>query len=73
VSRTLPRGPRREHFLSLATVEAVEKAKEVDPEVFLPADYGRDMALLFKYHSSAAWTWAVCKKENPPLIVYTDI
>ncbi|KAL7792610.1 hypothetical protein V8C37DRAFT_409940 [Trichoderma ceciliae] len=69
----LPRGPRREHFLSLATVEAIEKAKSVDPDIFLPADYGRDMALLFKYHSSAAWTWAVCEWENPPLIVYTDI
>ncbi|KAM0255082.1 hypothetical protein ACHAQJ_006161 [Trichoderma viride] len=70
---TLPRGPRREHFLSLATVEAIEKAKELDPEVFQPADYGRDMALLFKYYPSAAWTWAVCEEENPPLIAYTDV
>ncbi|KAL6874882.1 hypothetical protein J3F83DRAFT_522877 [Trichoderma novae-zelandiae] len=69
----LPRGPRREHFLSLATVEAMEKAKSVDPDAFLPADYGHDMSLLFKYHSSAAWAWAVCELESPPMIVYTDV
>ncbi|KAH6605597.1 hypothetical protein Trco_004750, partial [Trichoderma cornu-damae] len=69
----LPRGPRREHFLSLATVEAIGKARSADPKVFQPADYGRDMALLFKYHSSAAWAWAVCEWENPPLIAYTDV
>ncbi|KAL7951945.1 hypothetical protein V8C42DRAFT_305725 [Trichoderma barbatum] len=69
----LPLGPRREHFLSLATVEAIDEAKSVDPEVFLPADYGYDMSLLFKYHTGAAWTWAVCGWENPPMIVYTDV
>ncbi|PTB68350.1 hypothetical protein BBK36DRAFT_1139839 [Trichoderma citrinoviride] len=69
----LPRGPHREHFLSLATIEAMEQAKIVDPDVFLPADYGHAMALLFNYHSSAAWTWAVCELESPPMVVYTDV
>ncbi|KAL6803719.1 hypothetical protein J3E68DRAFT_391299 [Trichoderma sp. SZMC 28012] len=69
----LPRGPRREHFLSLVTVEAMDKAKSADPELFSPADYGYDMSLFFKYHSGAAWTWAVCEWENPPMPVYTDV
>jgi hypothetical protein len=51
----------------------VEKAKSVDPDVFLPADYGHGMALLFNYYSSAAWAWAVCELENPPMIAYTDV
>ncbi|KAL6889224.1 hypothetical protein HDV57DRAFT_317874 [Trichoderma longibrachiatum] len=69
----LPHGPRREHFLSLATEEAVKAAKSVDPDVFSPADYGHGMSLLFNYHSSAAWAWAVCESDNPPMIAYTDV
>ncbi|KAK5994934.1 LanC-like-like-like protein [Cladobotryum mycophilum] len=69
----LPRGPLREHFLGLATVEAIEKAKRLDREVFEPANYGQDKAVIFSYHTSAAWTWGVCEQETPPMIVYTDV
>ncbi|KAM0461065.1 hypothetical protein ACHAO4_001865 [Trichoderma viride] len=71
--QALPRGPRREHFLSLATVEAIEEAKRLEPGVFNRTDYGQDMAITFKYHSSAAWTWAVCGQEDPLMLIQTDI
>ncbi|KAK1248816.1 hypothetical protein MKX08_007036 [Trichoderma sp. CBMAI-0020] len=69
----LPHGPRREHFLSLATVEAIEEAKRLEPGVFNRTDYGQDIAITFKYHSSAAWTWAVCGQEDPLMLIQTDV
>ncbi|KAH6894090.1 hypothetical protein B0T10DRAFT_398770 [Thelonectria olida] len=69
----LPQGPRREHFLALATANAVDKVKRHDPNLFTPAAYGKKSAVLMNYLPSAAWTWAVCEQETPPLIMYNDV
>ncbi|KAF7553991.1 hypothetical protein G7Z17_g3235 [Cylindrodendrum hubeiense] len=69
----LPRGPRREHFLALATANAVDKVKRHDPQLFEPAAYGKKSAVLLNYLPSAAWTWAVCEQEAPGLIMYNDL
>lgn len=69
----LPQGPRRKHFLSLAMVEAIEEAKRLGPGVFNRTDYGQDMAITFKYHSNAAWTWPICGQGNPLMLIQTDI
>ncbi|PTB43954.1 hypothetical protein M441DRAFT_65736 [Trichoderma asperellum CBS 433.97] len=62
-----------DHFLSLVTVEATEEAKRLEPGDFSRADYGPAMAITFKYHSSVAWTWAVCEQKDPLMLVQTDI
>ncbi|KAH7175482.1 hypothetical protein EDB81DRAFT_6981 [Dactylonectria macrodidyma] len=69
----LPRGPWRDHFLALATVNAVDKVKRHDPQLFEPAAYGKKSAVLLNYLPSAAWTWAVCEQETPRIIMYNDI
>lgn len=73
LSSVLPRGPKREHFLSLATSEAVEKVRGHDPKLFEPASYGKTSAVLMNYLPSAAWTWAVCEEDIPRLIMYSDV
>lgn len=51
----------------------MEEAKRLEPGVFNRTDYGQDVAVTFKYHSSAAWTWAVCGQEDPLMLIQTDI
>ncbi|KAJ4316905.1 hypothetical protein N0V84_007629 [Fusarium piperis] len=69
----LPRGPSREHFLALATADAVEKVRRHDPNLFENASYGHKASVLMNYLPSAAWTWAVCEQECPRLIMYNDL
>ncbi|KAI5464506.1 hypothetical protein BGZ63DRAFT_153818 [Mariannaea sp. PMI_226] len=69
----LPQGTRREHFLALATADAVDKVRRHDPDLFNPAAYGKKSAVLMNYLPSAAWTWAVCEQEAPRLIMYNDL
>ncbi|KAK7422305.1 hypothetical protein QQZ08_009527 [Neonectria magnoliae] len=69
----LPRGPWREHFLALATADAVDRVKRHDPHLFEPAAYGKKSAVLMNYLPSAAWTWAVCEEDTPRLIMYNDL
>ncbi|RBR03777.1 hypothetical protein FVER53590_02175 [Fusarium verticillioides] len=69
----LPRGPNRQHFLALATADAVEKVRRHDPKLFESASYGHKAAVLMNYLPSAAWTWAVCEHEHPRLIMYNDV
>ncbi|KPM38777.1 hypothetical protein AK830_g7773 [Neonectria ditissima] len=69
----LPRGPWREHFLALATADAVDRVKRHDPQLFEPAAYGKKSAVLMNYLPSAAWTWAVCEEDEPRLIMYNDL
>ncbi|KAF7561440.1 hypothetical protein G7046_g2714 [Stylonectria norvegica] len=69
----LPRGPQREHFLALATADAVQKVKRHDPKLFEPAAYEKKSAVLMNYLPSAAWTWAVCEEDAPRLIMYNDL
>ncbi|KAH7316464.1 hypothetical protein B0I35DRAFT_409662 [Stachybotrys elegans] len=70
---SLPRGQNREHFLALASPEAVSKVKNHDPKLFAPAAYNRDSSVLMNYLSSAAWTWMVYDQETPPMIMFNDI
>ena len=72
-NRALPLGPKRDHFLSLATEEAIAKMKEHKPELFEAAAYDKPWAVIMNYLPSAAWTWAVCDKEAAPLITYNDV
>jgi len=69
----LPKGPKRQHFLALATADAVDKVRRHDPNLFEPASYGHKAAVLMNYLPSAAWTWAVCEQEHPQLIMYNDV
>ncbi|RGP67844.1 3 like [Fusarium sporotrichioides] len=69
----LPQGAKRQHFLALATANAVEKVRRHDPDLFEPASYGHKAAVLMNYLPSAAWTWAVCEQEHPRLIMYNDV
>ncbi|KFY17338.1 hypothetical protein V492_00748 [Pseudogymnoascus sp. VKM F-4246] len=64
-----PVGPQREHFLALCTPDAIKKAKEADPKVFLPAAYGTEVMVTLQYLPSAAWTWAVCEIPVPPMLI----
>lgn len=41
--------------------------------MFEQASYGKDTAVLMNYLPSAAWTWLVCRHEEPKLIMYTDV
>jgi hypothetical protein len=70
--RALPPA-EREHFLSLATTEAVKKVKKYDPKLFAPASYDKECAVLMKYHTGAAWAWAVCDEARPSMLLYTDV
>ncbi|KAL2758465.1 hypothetical protein ACRALDRAFT_1075051 [Sodiomyces alcalophilus JCM 7366] len=68
-----PPGPEREHFLALATPDKITEARRADPSLFHPASYGKDAMLLMNYEPSAAWTWMVCQRKLPRMILYNDI
>ena len=73
MNRSLPRGAQRTHFLALATPEAVELAKKDDPAIFQKASYTADISPYLTYLASAAWVWAVCEMEEPPVIAFSDV
>lgn len=72
--RTFPVGPRRDHFLGIATPEHVAEMKRMDPTgtVFQRADYGRPYSTLTSYTPSAVWAWLQCKEEIPRMLAYND-
>ena len=47
--------------------------KKNDEMLFESAAYGAKDSLLMSYWTSGAWTWAVCQKENPEFVLYTDV
>lgn len=57
----------------MATAEAIGKVKTHDPKLFQPASYDKEWAVLLNYNPSAAWAWAVCEYNTPPLIMYNDV
>lgn len=71
----LPRGPQRDHFLALTTLERASSLTddEGQPLQFEPADYGRAYPTISGHLWSAAWTWLVCGDEEPGLPFYTDV
>lgn len=71
--RALPRGEKRNHFLSLATPDAIKAAKLQDSAMFADAHYNMRYCTLQVYDLSALWTWAVCDMEEPPILCYTDV
>ncbi len=71
--RALPRGPKRDHFLSLVTPDAVEKARKDDPKMFAAANYGLPYCVAMIYEQSAIWVWGVCEMDNPPFLFYADV
>ena len=70
---SFPKGPKREHFLALATPDAVAEAKTRDPTLFMASNYGIEQSLILSYWSSAAWAWSVYEEDEPPLILFNDI
>jgi hypothetical protein len=66
-------GPQREHFLAVATPENVAHMKSSDPGVFEQADYGHSYSTTTSYAPSAAWTWLVCREEDPVMLCYSDV
>lgn len=71
--RALPRGPKRDHFLSLVSPEAVAKARKDDSEMFAAANYGLPYCVPMIYEQSAIWVWGVCEMDHPPFLFYTDV
>ncbi|KAG9250086.1 uncharacterized protein F5Z01DRAFT_427213 [Emericellopsis atlantica] len=69
----LPKGSKRNHFLSLATTESMEKMRRHDPTLFEPASYDKDWAVMTNYYTSAAWAWATLEDETPRMIFYNDV
>ncbi|MBE3049727.1 hypothetical protein IMZ48_45975 [Candidatus Bathyarchaeota archaeon] len=69
----LEAGPRRNHFLAVAEPEYMEALKRKDSALFKGASYGAGDSLMMNYWPSAAWAWSVCDKEQPGMILYTDI
>ncbi|KAK3323068.1 hypothetical protein B0H66DRAFT_219260 [Apodospora peruviana] len=72
---TLPLGPRRNHFLGVATPEHVAEMKRGDHTgmMFERADYGRSYSTLTSYTPSAVWAWLHFDKEVPKILAYNDI
>ncbi|KAM0322680.1 hypothetical protein ACHAQA_009270 [Verticillium albo-atrum] len=68
-----PPGPQRDTFLHLATPEKIAEARRADADVFASASCGKDCAVLMNYDPSAAWTWMVCQRQTPRLILYNDM
>jgi len=75
VSRALPLGQLRDHFLGIAAPENMSYMKKSDPtgKVFERADYGRSYSTLSSYTPCAVWTWLVCREEAPGILAYNDI
>lgn len=73
LSRALEPGPRRNHFLAVASPKHMAALKKKDPTLFESAAYGSNDSLLMSYWMSGAWTWTVCDKGNPEFILYTDV
>ncbi|KAM7188576.1 hypothetical protein V8F33_010541 [Rhypophila sp. PSN 637] len=71
---TFPVGPRRDHFLGVATPEHVAEMKRMDPTgtVFQRADYGRGYSTLTSYTPGAVWAWLQSKEETPRMLAYND-
>lgn len=70
---SLPKGPKREHFLALATPDAVENMKRQDPTLFKAHNYGAALSVLLGYWPSAAWAWSVYEEDEPRMILFNDI
>jgi hypothetical protein len=47
--------------------------KKADESLFERADYGHSYSTLTGYAPSAAWTWMVCGKQLPRVIIYNDM
>lgn len=73
INSVLPRGPKRNHFLAMATPDAVAQAKEADSDMFADAHYEWTYSVPMRYDLSAIWAWAVCEEEEPTMVFYTDI
>jgi hypothetical protein len=69
----LTRGLERERFLAVAERRNVARMKESDPAVFEPADYGRPYSTTAGYTTSSVWAWLVWRKDEPEMLVYTDV
>jgi hypothetical protein len=69
----LPKGLQRNHFLSLATEEAIRRVRRHDPKLFEPASYDKEWAIMTNFHTSAAWAWAHAEDETPGMILYNDL
>lgn len=69
----LKAGTRRNHFLAIASQENMERLKRRDSSLFGSAPDAVSDYLLMCYWPSSVWVWAVCEKEQPGMILYTDI
>ncbi|OAA48598.1 LanC-like protein 1 [Metarhizium rileyi] len=69
----LPRGERREHFVSLAMPDSLANLRTQHPGLFLDGSYGFSSSPLLSYSPSAAWTWSVLNDAEPRIILFNDI
>lgn len=72
-TRIFPPGEKREHFLALATPEQVSGLRRGEKGMFKPASYEKESMILMGYDSSAAWTWLVCRRRLPRMLLYNDM
>ncbi|TWU74415.1 hypothetical protein ED733_003583 [Metarhizium rileyi] len=69
----LPRGERREHFVSLAMPDSLANLTTQHPGLFLDGSYGFSSSPLLSYSPSAAWTWSVLNDAERRIILFNDI
>lgn len=73
ITRALPAGPKRDHFLAHATPEKMAELKQQDETLWEPSDYGKPSSLLTGYAPSAAWAWLRRGEEVPNIIGFNDV
>ncbi|KID72618.1 LanC-like protein 2 [Metarhizium brunneum] len=69
----LPRGEKRDHFLSLATPDSLQRLRSDHPGLFRHGSCGKSSSPLFSYLPSAAWTWTVSNEDEPRIILFNDV
>ncbi|KHN98841.1 LanC-like protein 1 [Metarhizium album ARSEF 1941] len=69
----LPKGEKRDHFLSLATPDSLQRLRSEHAHLFRRGSYGMSSSPLFSYLPSAAWTWTVFDEDEPRIILFNDV
>jgi hypothetical protein len=57
----------------MATPTMISEMRRTDDGIFQRAAYGKDSVVLMDYDPSAAWTWLVCQRRMPRMLLYNEI
>jgi hypothetical protein len=57
----------------MATPAMISEMRRTDDGIFQRASYGKDSVVLMDYDPSAAWTWLVCQRKMPRMLLYNEI